>query len=95
MSEQTKDPARMSVTLTVGELSEIIEGAVARALANGAGHVAEKETLLTPEQAAAMIGVDKKWLYRHSKQLPFIRRLSKKNIRFNEAGLKRWLATRK
>jgi predicted DNA-binding transcriptional regulator AlpA len=65
------------------------------ALSNGAGHAAEKDTLLTPEQAAAIIGVDKAWLYRHSKQLPFARRLSRKKIRFNEAGLRRWLASRK
>lgn len=56
---------------------------------------AEKDTLLTPEQAAAIIGVDKNWLYRHSKQLPFTRRLSRKKIRFNEAGLRRWMAARK
>ena len=63
---------------------------------NGSKPAAETtEKLLTPDEAARLIGVDKKWLYRHSKQLPFIRRLSKKNVRFSDAGLKRWLATRK
>jgi predicted DNA-binding transcriptional regulator AlpA len=92
MSEPSKT---FVVHLTIAELEEIIGGAVQRALSNGAGNTAEKETLLTPEQAAAIIGVDIKWLYRHSKQLPFTRRLSRKKIRFNESGLRRWLAARK
>jgi predicted DNA-binding transcriptional regulator AlpA len=92
MSEPIKNP----FDLLLDQIRTVVREEIAAALSNGVDHpAAEKERLLTPDEAAAMIGVDKKWLYRHSKQLPFIRRLSKKNIRFNEAGLKRWLATRK
>ena len=87
------DPSRNPFDALLDAFREIVREEIAAALSNGIDHpAAEKERLLTPDEAAALIGVDKKWLYRHSKQLPFIRRLSKKNIRFNEAGLKRWLA---
>ena len=81
------DPSRNPFDALLDAFRMIVREEVATALSNGAGHAAEKDALLTPEQAAALIGVDKKWLYRHSKQLPFIRRLSRKKIRFNEAGL--------
>jgi excisionase family DNA binding protein len=77
------------------EIRKIVREEIAAAL-SGNGHPAEeKEKLLTPEQAAELIGVKKEWLYRHAKQLPFCRRLSRKAVRFNETGLKRWLAARK
>jgi predicted DNA-binding transcriptional regulator AlpA len=91
MSDAAKNP----FDLLVDQIRAVVREEIAAALSNGDHPAPEKERLLTPDEAAAMIGVDKKWLYRHSKQLPFIRRLSKKNIRFNEAGLRRWLATRK
>jgi predicted DNA-binding transcriptional regulator AlpA len=92
MSDPTKNP----FDLLLDQIRAVVREEIALALSNGADRpAAEKERLLTPDEAAALIGVDKKWLYRHSKQFPFVRRLSKKNIRFNEAGLKRWLATRK
>jgi len=75
-------------------IRETVRKEVAAALVNG-NHGSEPERLLTPEEAAGLIGVKKEWLYRHSRQLPFTRRLSRKKIRFNEAGLKRWLAARK
>ena len=52
------------------------------------------ERLLTPPEAAALLGVTVTWLYRHAGRLPFTRRLSRKALRFNETGLRRWLAAR-
>ena len=77
------------------KIRAIVREEIAAALSNGERPPAEKDALLTPEEAAAIIGVDTKWLYRHSKQLPFTRRLSRKKIRFNEPGLRRLLAPRK
>ena len=77
------------------KIRAIVREEIAAALSNGERPPAEKDALITPEEAAAIIGVDTKWLYRHSKQLPFTRRLSRKKIRFNEPGLRRWLAPRK
>jgi hypothetical protein len=58
MSGQIKDPARMSVTLTVGELEAIIEAAVERANAK------RKPAKLNfnRREAAEMLGVTESWL---------------------------------
>ena len=50
---------------------------------------------LKPEEAARVLGVSVRWLYRHHRQLPFARKLSRKTLRFSESGLRRWQATRK
>ena len=55
----------------------------------------ENDVWLTPEKASAILGVNKKWLYRHAKDLSFAKKLSRKALRFNEAGLRRWMATRR
>ncbi len=55
---------------------------------------AEPDRLLTAEEAAPLLGTTVRWLYRHSGQLPFARRLSRKALRFSEAGLRRYMATR-
>ena len=52
---------------------------------------AEADRLLTPGEAAAMLGVTVRWLYRHADQLTFTRRLSRKVLRFSEAGLRRYM----
>jgi len=63
--------------------------------ANGVRDLPEKDQLLNPEEAATRLGVTVKWLYRHAKQLPFTRRLSRKALRFSEQGLQRWLAAKR
>jgi predicted DNA-binding transcriptional regulator AlpA len=89
------EPAKNPFDLLVDQIRVVVREEIAAALSNGAEHPAEKDKLLTPEEAAEIIGVDKKWLYRHAKQLPFTRKLSRKAMRFNEVGLRRWMATRK
>lgn len=51
--------------------------------------------LLTADEAAARLGTSPRWLRRHAGRLPFARRLSRKTLRYSEAGLTRWLAARK
>jgi hypothetical protein len=53
------------------------------------------DRLLTPDEAASLLGVTPAWLIRRAKRLPFARPLSRKVIRFSEAGLQRWAAARK
>lgn len=55
----------------------------------------DKDTLLTVEEAGKLMCVSRRWLYRHADKLPFARRISRKNLRFSEAGLRRWIVTRK
>lgn len=54
-----------------------------------------EDRMLDVEEAAALLGVTKRWLYRHAKQLPFTRPISPKILRFSEAGIRRWLASRR
>ncbi len=70
-------------------IREEIEGANTRNTSN------DNDRLLTPSEAAQILGETKRWLYRHSYRLPFTRRLSRKSLRFSEAGLRKWMSTRK
>jgi hypothetical protein len=51
----------------------------------------EPEQLLTPEVAAARFGVKKRWLLDHASEIPGVRRLSRKTVRFSERRLARFL----
>ena len=53
------------------------------------------DRMLGAGEAAAMLGVSVRWLYRHSKQMPFARKIAPKIVRFSRAGIVRWLATRR
>src|SRR5215467_12549584 len=52
------------------------------------------DRLLKPTEAALLLKVTTRWLYRHHRSLPFTRKLSRRLLRFDEAGLHRWLAHR-
>ncbi|MEE8494405.1 MAG: helix-turn-helix domain-containing protein [Nitrospirales bacterium] len=63
---------------------------------NGGPEAPEQgDRLLPAEEAAALLGVTPRWLYRHAKRLPFSKRLSRKALRFSEAGIQKWMATRR
>lgn len=51
----------------------------------------EPDRLLTPEAAAARFGVTKRWLLAHADEIPGVRRLSRKIVRFSERRLARFL----
>jgi hypothetical protein len=55
----------------------------------------QEDRLLTVEEAARLLGVTSRWLYRNAARLPYTRRLSRKALRFSELGLRRHIATRK
>jgi hypothetical protein len=91
MSEPTILPEELRA-----ELKEIVRDALREELrADASSTGTEQDNLLNSEQAAAIIGVSSRWLFRHAAKLPFTRRISRKNLRFSEAGLRRWLAARK
>lgn len=50
--------------------------------------------LLKVDEAAKLLNVDERWLYRHAKALPFTRRLGPKTLRFDADGLAKWAARR-
>lgn len=53
------------------------------------------ERLLSVEDAAIRLGVTKRWLYRNAKRLPFTRKLTRRTLRFHEAGLERYIREKK
>jgi excisionase family DNA binding protein len=58
MSESTKDPARMIVTLNISDLEQIVEAAVKRALENRK----PAKLQFTTAEAAEMLNVPASWL---------------------------------
>lgn len=49
------------------------------------------DRLLTPDAAAARFGVTKRWLLDHAEEIPGVKRLSRKIVRFSERRLARFL----
>jgi hypothetical protein len=93
------DVPRAALPVVLGQLAELQAVFLARLVAGEAGQVGaaaaaqpEPVKLLTVAQAAVMFAVQPRWLYRHAEQIPETRRLSRKCLRFTEAGLRRYLA---
>jgi excisionase family DNA binding protein len=53
----------------------------------------EPRRLLTAGEAAARLGVDRRWVYRHAQELGGIP-LSRRKLRVPESGVERFLASR-
>jgi predicted DNA-binding transcriptional regulator AlpA len=53
------------------------------------------DTMLSTDQAAAMLGRSTKWLYRRRAALPFARKLGNRSYVFSRNGLQRWLERQK
>ena len=74
----------------------ITQSVAAATLAAGPDETSQPtDRLLKPAEAAALLKVTTRWLYRHHRPLPFTRKLSRRLLRFDEAGLHRWLAHRR
>jgi hypothetical protein len=52
------------------------------------------ETLITLEEAARRLAVEVRWFSEGGRDLPFLRRLSRRQVRASEPALTRWLASR-
>src|SRR5215471_12437630 len=88
----TKAPdSTMLVTITVGQLRELVREAIQAATTSPQ----EADRLLTAEEAAEMLSMSTDWLYRNAKKLPFTRKLGPKMLRFSQQGIVKWLPTRK
>jgi len=58
--------------------------------ANGNGSV----RMIDADTAAAVLGKPRRWLFDNARRLPFVRRISRKTLLCDEAGLNRWLQSR-
>ncbi len=50
------------------------------------------ERLLSTKEAAEILQVTPRWLYKKAAKLSFARRLSRRKLLFEESGLKKWMA---
>lgn len=50
--------------------------------------------MIDADEAAAILHRPRRWLFDHAKRLPFVRRISRKTLLCDEAGLHRWLQSR-
>lgn len=83
------------------ELRAALWGALTAARAEAAVPQASKgdapdapDRLLDAQQVAERLGVDRRWVYRHSDDWSFTKRLGSNTLRFDEKGLKRWMESR-
>jgi hypothetical protein len=53
------------------------------------------DEMLTVDEAANRLHRNRRWIYRHAKSLPFVKRLSPRNLLCSERKLNRWLEQRK
>jgi predicted DNA-binding transcriptional regulator AlpA len=85
------------VPILLAQLAALQSALAARLLVADAGRRREPPPddgrLLTAEEAAKILGVTPRWLYRQQR-LPFVRRLSRKALRVSETSLRAWLASR-
>ena len=95
MKPEPVDDSRMVVMMSIGELRQLIAEEVQAALQHERAPVVEKDKLLTPPEAAAILGQTVRWVYRHAPQWTFTRRLSRKCLRFQENALRRYAAARR
>lgn len=51
------------------------------------------DRLLDVDEASVLLGVDKQWLYRRSRSLPFVVRLDGR-VRFSQAGIQKFISRR-
>ena len=100
------DPARVSevpreqALELLGRLAAVQAALVARVAAEPTAPTRPEaapapDRLLRPREAAARLGVTVRWLYRHADQLPYTRRLSRRVLRFSNAGMAQEMAAKK
>jgi len=82
---------RRQVSHLAADLDAAIFQAVVQARKEGDRSEAEPDRLLTPEAAAERFGVTKRWLLDHADEMPGVKRLSRKIVRFSERRLARFL----
>jgi predicted DNA-binding transcriptional regulator AlpA len=91
-------PLLMQLAARLTRLTALQNALAARVLSAPAGPVAcprGPEHLLDGEEAAARLGMSTDWLYRHSRQFPFTRRVGRRALKFDSAGLDRWVAAQR
>ena len=88
-------PDDASITITKESIEELLDEAKDEAdLPDKPTGESHQDHLLTVDEAAEVLAVERTWLYRHADTLPFTRKLSTGTLRFSSNGLQRWMASR-
>ena len=74
-------------------LATLIAERVSARLENGRAAAPLEDRLVDVVEAARLLGTTPNWLRRHNR-LPFVRHVSRKQVRYSLVGLQRWLARR-
>ena len=88
-------PLLMQIAARMTRLTALQNALAARVLTAQDQRPTGPERLLDVEEAAARLGMSTDWLYRHARQLPFTRRVGRRAVKFDPAGLARWVATQR
>jgi len=89
---------RASEAETIGATAPV--AAVLRSVREQVGSLDHSETpsrrdrLITVQEAADRAGLTPRWFYDNRHTLPFVKKLSSKQLRISERGFDRWLASR-
>lgn len=91
-AEARPNDKAMVVTMSVGELRELIRQEVQTTVRTGGQ---EPDEWLDLEAAAKIMGVSAQWIYHNRKALPFASKIGRRLLRFSRNGMQRWMESRK
>ena len=84
---------KMIVSLTAGELRELIGEVVEQKLRRVSGPATSG--LLTVDQASEILGYSKDWVYRNWRKVGGAKKISGRGLRFDAIELQNWIESRK
>ena len=93
LAQLAREVAREDLPRLLGQLAEA--EAVARVRLLEPQSAPEPSRTLDPDEAAAIASVSRRWLLAHTKGLRFRDDKTRKMVRFDERGLRAWLAGRR
>jgi predicted DNA-binding transcriptional regulator AlpA len=83
------------VNVEAGRIAALQGALAARLVGEDTAASTATEKLLNVREAADLLRVSVDWLYHHAKTLPFTRHVGAHALRFDRAGIARWLAGRR
>ena len=88
-------PDGATITLTTETIRGLLDEAKGEAdLPDKPTVESHEDHLLTVDEAAEVLAVERTWLYRRADTLPFTRRLGAGTLRFSSNGLQEWVRSR-
>ncbi len=92
-----REAAELLVSLAALQASlvaRVVDRAIEKPMA-GAEAEPPPDRLLTVGQLAKMLEVKPRWIYCHADEIPGLKRLTRRTMRFRESPVLRWMASKK